>query len=183
MSELIPFSIMSFKIIILKLLPHLLAANDFLWCMFYPCHYWVENSVGNSHRSAGLRLTTLEEDREFFVDFSLILYLWFEIQGMRTYNFFDRDSNTVNNTKLNCTNTPITYETAPSHRLSASARRRALSRSNTPQVAWSAESSRQSPAVRFHSAYSRLPSRSLNSALQLRIGSCTSSSGTNSVSP
>ena len=44
-------------------------------------------SVGNSHRSAGLRPTTLEEDREFFVDVSSILCLWFEIQGMRTYNF------------------------------------------------------------------------------------------------
>ena len=43
-------------------------------------------SVGNSHRSAGPRPTTLEEPRELFVDFSSILGLWFEIQGMRTYN-------------------------------------------------------------------------------------------------
>ena len=46
-------------------------------------------SVGNSHRSAGPRPATLEEDRELFVDFSLISCLWFEIQGRRTYNFFD----------------------------------------------------------------------------------------------
>ena len=50
--------------------------------------------VGNSHRSAGLRPTILEEDRELFVNFSLILCLWFEIQGKRTYNFFDWLSNT-----------------------------------------------------------------------------------------
>ena len=54
----------------------------------------VELSVGNSHRSASMRLTTLEEDRELFVDFPLILCLWFKIQGMRTYNFFDWVSNT-----------------------------------------------------------------------------------------
>ena len=52
-------------------------------------------SVGNSHRSAGPRPTTLEEDRELFVDFSLISCLCFEIQGMRTYNFFDWVSNTA----------------------------------------------------------------------------------------
>ena len=51
-------------------------------------------SVGNSHRPAGPRPTTLEEDWELFVDFSSISCLWFEIQGMRTYNFFDRVSNT-----------------------------------------------------------------------------------------
>ena len=44
-------------------------------------------SVGNSHRSACPRPTTLEEDREILVDFTLILCLWFEIHGMRTYNF------------------------------------------------------------------------------------------------
>ena len=52
-------------------------------------------SVGNSHRSASPRPTTLEEDRELFVDFSSISCLWFEIQGMRTYNFFDWVSNTA----------------------------------------------------------------------------------------
>ena len=31
-----------------------------------------------------------EEDRELFVDFSSILCLWFDIQDMRTYNFFDQ---------------------------------------------------------------------------------------------
>ena len=51
-------------------------------------------SVGNSHRSTGPRPTTLEEDWKLFVDFSSILYLWFEIEGMRTYNFFDSVSNT-----------------------------------------------------------------------------------------
>ena len=51
-------------------------------------------SVGNSHRSASPRPTTLEEDRKLFVKFSLILCLWFEIQGLRTYNFFDWISNT-----------------------------------------------------------------------------------------
>ena len=61
---------------------------------------WTHNrhpipSVGNSHTSAGPRLTTLEEDRELFVEFSLILCLWFEIQGMRIYNLFDRVSNTA----------------------------------------------------------------------------------------
>ena len=52
------------------------------------------SSVGNSHRSASPRPTTLEEDRKLFVKFSLILCLWFEIQGLRTYNFFDWISNT-----------------------------------------------------------------------------------------
>ena len=52
-------------------------------------------SVGNSHRSVSLRLTTLEEDRELFVDFSSILCLWFEIKATRTYNLFDWVSNTV----------------------------------------------------------------------------------------
>ena len=45
-------------------------------------------SVGNSHRSASPRPTTLEEDWELLADFSSILCLWFEIQAMRTYNFF-----------------------------------------------------------------------------------------------
>ena len=48
----------------------------------------VLGSVGISHRSAGLRPTTLEEDQELFVDFSSILCLRFDIQGMKTYNFF-----------------------------------------------------------------------------------------------
>ena len=47
------------------------------------------NSVGNSHRPASPRPTTLEEDRKLFVDFSSILCLRFETQAMRTYNFFD----------------------------------------------------------------------------------------------
>ena len=47
----------------------------------------VLTSVGNSHRSASRRPTTLEEDRELFVDFSPILCLWFEIHAMRTYNY------------------------------------------------------------------------------------------------
>ena len=55
---------------------------------------WSAFSVGNSHRSAIPRPTTLEEDRERFADFSSILCLWFEIQAMRTYNFFDWVSNT-----------------------------------------------------------------------------------------
>ena len=54
-------------------------------------------SVGNSHRPASPRPTTLEEDRELFVNFSLILCLWFEIQDLRAYNFFDWISNTGNN--------------------------------------------------------------------------------------
>ena len=53
------------------------------------------DSVGNSHRSASPRPTTLEEDRELFVNFSLILCLWFEIQDLRAYNFFDWISNTA----------------------------------------------------------------------------------------
>ena len=57
----------------------------------------VKTSVGNSHRSAGPRPTTLEEGWELFVDFSSILCLWFEIQGMLTYNFFDWVSNTGQN--------------------------------------------------------------------------------------
>ena len=44
-------------------------------------------SVGNSHRPASPRPTTLEEDRKLFVDFSSILCLRFETQAMRTYNF------------------------------------------------------------------------------------------------
>ena len=54
----------------------------------------VRDSVGISHRSASPRPTTLEEDRELFVNFSLILCLWFEIQDLRAYNFFDWISNT-----------------------------------------------------------------------------------------
>ena len=61
--------------------------------------YEVLTSVGNSHRSAGPRPTTLEEDRKLFVNFSSILCLWFEIQGMRTYNFFDWVSNTGLNSR------------------------------------------------------------------------------------
>ena len=57
-------------------------------------------SVGNSHRPASPRPTTLEEDRELFVDFPSISCLWFEIQGMRTYNFFDWVSNTAFHWKL-----------------------------------------------------------------------------------
>ena len=45
-------------------------------------------SVENSHRSVDPRPSTLEEDRELLVDFSLISCLWFKIQGMRTYKFF-----------------------------------------------------------------------------------------------
>ena len=47
----------------------------------------LSDSVGNCHRSASPRSTTLEEDWELFVDFPSILCLWFEIQSMRTYNF------------------------------------------------------------------------------------------------
>ena len=54
----------------------------------------VDFSVGNSHRSTGPRPTTLEEDREHFVNFSFFLCLRFEIQGMRTYNVFDWVLNT-----------------------------------------------------------------------------------------
>ena len=54
-----------------------------------------KTSVGNSHRSASTRPTTLEEDRELFVNFYLILCLRLEIQVMKTYNFFDWVSNTV----------------------------------------------------------------------------------------
>ena len=57
---------------------------------YLPC-----SSVGNSHRSASPRPTTLEEDWELFVNFSLILCLWFEIQDLRAYNFFDWISNTA----------------------------------------------------------------------------------------
>ena len=64
--------------------------------------YRLTSSVGNSHRSASPRPTTLEGDRELFVDFSSILYLWFEIQGMRTYNFFDGVSNTAHITFVPC---------------------------------------------------------------------------------
>ena len=55
--------------------------------------------VGNSHRSASPRPTTSEEDRKLSVVFSSILCLWFEIQGMRTYNFFDWVSNTASSLK------------------------------------------------------------------------------------
>ena len=48
----------------------------------------------NHHRELwcdilGSSPTTLEEDQELLVDFSSILCLWFAIQDMRTYNFFD----------------------------------------------------------------------------------------------
>ena len=67
--------------------------SKFFLCVYL--NFWVRGrgSVGNSHRSAIPRPTTLEEDRERF-DFSSILCLWFEIQGLRTYNFFDWVSNT-----------------------------------------------------------------------------------------
>ena len=55
---------------------------------------WNGISIGNCHRSASPRPTTLEKDRELFVNFSLILCLWFEIQDLRAYNFFDWISNT-----------------------------------------------------------------------------------------
>ena len=42
------------------------------------------------------------------------------------------------------------YLSAPSERVSAIAFLRVASLSMTPQVAWSTESRRQSPAVRFH---------------------------------
>ena len=52
-------------------------------CVSYqsPC------SVGNSHRSACPRPAILVEDWELFVHFSSAVCLWFEIQGMRTYDF------------------------------------------------------------------------------------------------
>ena len=49
---------------------------------------WNVTSVGNSHRSASWRPTTLEEDRELFVEFSSILCFWFEIQGMNPTTFW-----------------------------------------------------------------------------------------------
>ena len=52
-------------------------------------------SDGNLCQSTSPRLTTLEEDWELLVDFSSILYLWFQIQGMRTYNSFNWVSNTA----------------------------------------------------------------------------------------
>ena len=64
--------------------------NGLVWCSIWiECHKEsiTESSVGNSHRSASPRPKTLEEDRELFVDFSSISCLWFEFQGMRTYNF------------------------------------------------------------------------------------------------
>ena len=63
----------------------------------------------------------------------------------------------------------LAYREPPSTRLSAMARRRVESRSTTPHVACSTESSRQSPAVRFQSGYSRLPSSSTSSVLQLMM--------------
>ena len=73
------------------------------------------------------------------------------------------------------------YMWAPSDKLSASARLSVLSLSMIPQVACRTESSRQSPAVLFHNAYSRLPRRSVISQLQLITGSSSSNSanGTN----
>lgn len=50
-----------------------------------------------------------------------------------------------------------------------------LSESNTPHVACSTESRRQSPAVLFHRAYSRLPSLTVSSRLQLMTKSSSSS--------
>ena len=68
------------------------------------------------------------------------------------------------------------YVNAASFRLSASALRSVLSRSITPHDACSTESRRQSPAVRFHSAYRRLPRTSVISTLQLMTCSSSSSS-------
>jgi len=70
---------------------------------------------------------------------------------------------------------------APTHLLAASTReseravRRVLSMSSIPQVACSTESSRQSPAVRFHRAYRRLPSFSVISTLQFTTSSSVNS--------
>ena len=52
-------------------------------------------SVPNYCQSVSPKQTTLEEDREFFKDFSSILCLWFEIQGSRTGNFFGWVLNTA----------------------------------------------------------------------------------------
>ena len=49
-------------------------------------------SVGNSHRSASPRSTTLEEDRELFVDFSSILSLWENSRRTREFHFLDANS-------------------------------------------------------------------------------------------
>ena len=51
------------------------------------------DSVGTSRRSEA---DNFGGGPGTFVDFSLILCLWFEIQGMRTYNFFDWVSNIAN---------------------------------------------------------------------------------------
>ena len=68
--------------------------------------YWYKDpgqKVGrNLHETVSLRLTTLEEDRELFVDFSSIWCLWLEIQGTRT-NFFDRVSNSDQDTSKQLT--------------------------------------------------------------------------------
>ena len=69
-----------------------------------------------------------------------------------------------------------TYRWPASWRLSDMAVRSALSRSNTPHVAWSTESSRQSPADRFHSACSLDPSLTVTSSLQLMMSASDSSS-------
>ena len=74
-----------------------IASKAGLWCE--------TSSVGNSHRSVSPRPTTLEEDRELFVNF-----LWFYVYDLRfktwgAYNFFDWISNTGNkllNEKSNC---------------------------------------------------------------------------------
>jgi hypothetical protein len=63
-----------------------------------------------------------------------------------------------------------TYTFPPWCRLSARALLRVLSRSNTPQVACMAESRRQSPAERFHRAYSLEPSRTVTSSDQFSTG-------------
>ena len=68
--------------------------------------------VGNSHRPASPRPTTLEEDRKLFVDFSSILCLQFETQAMRTYNFFDWVSNTDSEPRGNNRSFPGTRDRA-----------------------------------------------------------------------
>ena len=68
-----------------------------------------------------------------------------------------------------------TYIIAPSLMLSERACLNVFSESNTPHVAWSTESRRQSPAVLFHSAYRRLPSLTVSSRLQLMTSSSSSS--------
>ena len=100
-----------------------------------------------------------------------MLHVW-SLQSM-VYHYYSGSQKSMTNV---CVKSYYTYCEPASNRLSARDLLNMLSLSITPHEACKTESRRQSPAVRFHSAYRRLPSRSVISRLQLIAGSSSSRS-------